>query len=285
MDTTGSADPVPEGSSGEGHRRRRAIVLSILGVVVVAGLVGGIWFASRWSDRGSDQASLEEARARAEGAEVAEGLLQPASGLYTFASTGTESLSLLGTTQSWGATTPATVTASQGGCWTLRLDYSNYHWNAQTYCPRARVLEETTTTGYQAFDFVATTVSEQTEWLCDPPGQAIRLDAEPGDSWEQSCDGASAARGTSVTSAGTNEFVGEEKLSIDGEDVTVFHYKVTRDLSGDQSGHEENELWYHARTGLLVKTVRNVQVSSPSPIGDVVYHETGELVLTSLTPS
>jgi hypothetical protein len=65
----------------------------------------------------------------------------------------------------------------------------------------------------------------------------------------------------------------------------VLHYRTVRDLTGDQRGHEENELWYHARTGLMVKTVRDVEVASPSPIGDVVYRESGELVLRSLTPA
>jgi hypothetical protein len=35
----------------------------------------------------------------------------------------------------------------------------------------------------------------------------------------------------------------------------------------------------------MVKTVRDVEVASPSPIGDVVYRESGELVLRSLTPA
>jgi hypothetical protein len=121
--------------------------------------------------------------------------------------------------------------------------------------------------------------------LCEPPGQAVRLDARPGQRWEQSCTGPSATRGTSVTSSGTDELVGEETLRIEGEQVPVLHYRTVRDLTGDQTGHEENELWYHARTGLMVKTIRDVRVASPSPIGDVIYEESGELVLTSLEPA
>jgi hypothetical protein len=257
----------------------------VAGVVVLLLVGGGTWFAVRWSQRGADEASLSEAKARVKGTEVGEGLLQPASGVYTYSSTGTESLSLLGTTQEWGATIPATVTAADEGCWVLRLDYSTHHWNAQTYCPEGQVLEETTSQGYQAFDFVATTIGEQTDWLCEPPGQAVRLDARPGQRWEQSCTGTSATRGTSVTSSGTDELVGEETLRIEGEQVPVLHYRTVRDLSGDQTGHEENELWYHARTGLMVKTIRDVRVASPSPIGDVIYEESGELVLTSLEPA
>jgi hypothetical protein len=191
MDTDVPTESAPA-PSGEGDRAsgdvapphvsrgRRRLVWVLLGVAVVAVAVGSVWFARRWSERGADEASMSEARARAQGPEVAEGLLQPASGVYTYASAGTESLSLLGTTQSWGATIPATVTAAEGSCWVLRLDYSTHHWNAQTYCPSGTVLEETTSVGYQAFDFVATTIGEETNWVCDPPGEAIRHERHSG---------------------------------------------------------------------------------------------------------
>lgn len=276
-----------ENASTEKKSSPHPLRWTLLGVAAVALAAFGIWFAFRWSDRGAEEASLDEAvesaRSRGNGNSNGEDLLQPATGVYTYSAKGTETLSLLGTSQDWGATVPGAVVALGDGCWEQRLDYSTHHWHSQTFCARGRVLEEVSGTIFQSFDFVATTVDELTEFTCDPPGEAVRLDAEPGDVWQQSCTGISG-RGTTVVSAGDDEFLGEETLEIEGEEVPVLHYKLTREMSGDQRGNEANEQWYHARTGLLVKTVHDIEVASPSPIGDVIYTEKGELVLTSLTP-
>ena len=285
----GGEQPSAEQSGGDqppakSHRRRWII----LGAAAVVAVVGGTWFAVRWSQRGADEASVTEAveaaRAKGNGVEVSESLLQPATGVYTYASSGTEKLSLLGTAQDWGATIPGSVVAAGDGCWEHRLDYSTHHWHSQVFCPRGDVLEEVTGIVFQSFDFVAATVEEKSDFVCDPPGELIRLDADSGDVWEQSCSGHSPERGTSLVSAGTNEFIGEETLSIEGEDVPVLHYLLTREITGDQTGTEINEQWFHAHSGLLVKSRREIEVASPSPIGDIVYTENGELVLTSLTP-
>jgi hypothetical protein len=204
--------------------------------------------------------------------------------VYTFAGTGTEKLSLLSTTQHWGPRIPVTVTEDTNSCWTFRVDYSTHHWQSVRYCAKGRVLQETDETTYQVFDFVAFKAGDTNNVVCRPPIDRIRVDAKPGAQWHVACDGQSKSRGTKFHAAGTDAFVGVERLRVGKELVPAYHYSVERAISGSQAGRERYQMWYSVLDGLPVKTDRQVEVTSPSPIGDVTYVEKGSYALTSLTP-
>jgi hypothetical protein len=289
------AGPGPGDGPGEVTRRRwfrRPGVVVPIGLVALAAAVGAAFFLRAWNERGADEASVDrsvEGFREDQAGDGSVGLLRPAAGVYTYAAQGTEQLSLLGTTQAWGDQVPATVTIVEGpagteGCWTIRFEFSTNHTQATTYCADERVLEEVTGSTSQTFDFVATQVTDVTEFRCDPPGQLVKLDAEPGESWEQSCQGTSPERGTTVTSAGTNTFLGVEPVEVGDEAVDALHYRVDRTLSGDQDGIESTEYWFDPRTALPLQAVRAITVASPSPLGDITYTEEGRYRLTSLTP-
>lgn len=267
------------------YRRPRRLVV-IVALVALAGGVGV--FAALWANRGAEEVSTQDAieRYRQEeggGAETA-GFLRPASGVYTYEASGTERLSLLDTSQQWGPTMPATVTREPNDCWSIRIDFNTNHWQEKRYCPSEDLLLDVGGRSYQSFDLVATTIGDTTEFTCDPPGEVIRVNAEPGESWNLSCDGRSESRGTEVTSAGTTTFVGIEQLTIGGEEVAALHYREQRELSGDQTGTNDTDEWFAVTDGLLLRSTHDARVSSPSPIGDVVFTEEGEFQLTSLTP-
>lgn len=273
----------PDRSRGHWYRRPRWIACLIV-VGVLAG--GAIAFAISWSHRGANEASIENAVdkfRRNHGASTA-GFLRPAPGVYTFVGTGTEKLSLLATTQHWGPRIPVTVTEGMNSCWAFRVDYSTHHWQSVRYCAKGRVLQQTGEATSQTFDFVAFTASDANDIVCDPPVDRIRVDAQPGARWAVACDGHSTSRGTKFHAAGTDTFVGIEKLRIGGEVVPAYHYSVDRTLSGDQSGSEHYDMWYSVLNGLPLKTDRRVTVESPSPIGAVTYTEHGTYTLSSLTP-
>ena len=267
------------------YRRPRRLALVVTLVLLTGG--AGV-FAVLWANRGAEEVSTQDAieRFREEeggGTETA-GFLKPATGVYTYEASGTEELSLLGTSQKWGPTMPATVTRQADDCWSLRIDFSNNHWQEKRYCSSENLLLDVGGRVHQSFDLVATTIGDTTDFTCDPPAEVIRVDAEPGDSWDVSCDGRSEVRNTQVTSTGTTTFVGIEQLEIGGEEVASLHYRDRRDLSGDQTGTEDTHDWFAVTDGLLLRSTHDTRVSSPSPIGDVVYTEEGEFRLTSLTP-
>ena len=266
------------------YRRRLTRVLAALGVLLVA---GGAFAAYRWSQRGAGEASAKEAIARYRreaGANPDAGFLRPAAGVYAYQAKGTERISILGTSQQWGPRMPATVVHEAGDCWTLRIDYNTNHWQEQRYCPSGRRLLDLGERIFQSFDFGVAHVSDTNVITCNPPGEAIRVDAQPGDTWRQSCTGRSAGGDTKVTSSGTNTFVGIEQLRIEGETVPALHYRQRRTLSGDQKGREDTHIWFGVLDGMVLRSTHDTRVTSPSPVGDVDYVEQGEFQLTSRKP-
>jgi hypothetical protein len=279
----GEDAPPDEGSARPWWRRPRWIaLLAALAILVIGGTVFGL----AWSRRGAEQASVEEA---VEGldrdARDGEGdFLRPATGVYVYAGEGTEQLSVLDTTQQWGPELPAVVERDGSRCWTFTIEYNTHHEQSTTWCPNGDVLEEAGGSTFQSFDFVVTTVEDRTTFVCAPPGETIRVRAEPGSTWRQSCDGGSAQQGTHVTSAGTNTFVRVDTVDVGGESVRAFHYRVKRTLTGDQSGEEVVDTWYRTRDGLPLRVERDAKVDSPSPVGTVTYVERGTYRLTSVEP-
>lgn len=264
--------------------RWRRILLAVLAVLVLGGVV---FWAVIWRNRGADEASTEDVldrfRRQNGTTEAAAELLRPAPGVYSYRAEGDEGLSFLDTRQNWGPTMPATVTRGEDGCWNLRLEYSTLHWREFRYCTDRRSLDEVGGTIYQGFDF-GVVVGETTEFVCDPPVPSVRLDAKEGDHWDARCTGETQAQKTNVVSAGTNTFVGPEKIEIGGEKVAALHYRQDRTLTGAQTGDEVTEYWYAARDGMMLKCVHRATVVSPSPLGDITFTADGSFQLSSLEP-
>jgi len=289
-DRTGEPTTTTGDTGGAGRpwyrRPPRVVPLAVLLVLLVA---GGARLAVAWINRGAEEAStrdvIERYRREAGGGAGTSGFLRPARGVYTYRASGTERLSILGTAQQWGPTMPATLTTGADGCWTLRIDYSTNHWQEEDYCPSGNRLLDEGGRGYQSFDFGAAKIGDTTVFTCDPPGEVIRVDARPGESWPQSCEGRSQGSGTTVRSAGTNTFVGIEELVIGGRKVPALHYRQRRTLSGDQTGTEDTHSWYAVGDAMLLRATHDTTVRSPSPIGEVTYTEQGEFRLTSLRPT
>ncbi len=259
-------------------------MLAGFGVFVLA---GGAFVAFRWSQRGAHEASTADAIAqyrRDQGHNAGAGFLRPASGVYTYRAQGSERISVLGTTQQWGPTAPATVTRGTGECWALRIAYNTNHWEEQRYCPTRTGLLDLGQRIHQSFDFGVTNVGDTNVITCRPPGEAIRIAAQPGDSWRQSCTGRSGDQKTTVTSAGRNTFVGIEPVPVGGKAVPALHYRQRRTLSGDQTGTEDTELWFALDDGMVLRSTHDARVVSPSPVGDVTFVERGTITLLSRVP-
>ena len=216
----GDSDVRPGGEHEPGRRHwfRRPRWIALMIVAAVAG---------RWGDSVRDrvvasgrEGSLDRQGCRQvpqEPRTSTAGFLRPAPGVYTFVGTGTEKLSLLATTQHWGPRIPVTVTDDSNGCWTFRVDYSTHHWQSVRYCAKGRVLQQTGETTFQSFDFVAVKASDTNDTVCNPPIDRIRVDAKPGARWHVACDGRSKSRGTKFHAAGTDTFIGIEKLRVGSE--------------------------------------------------------------------
>jgi hypothetical protein len=272
---------------GPNHRRRK-ILLIVLGVVLVAVAVGVIDFARRWGDRGAEQASIDktvESFRKGQGDDVdAQSKLLPRAGVYVYAGEGREHLSFLSTSQPQGPELPGTIVHEGDGCWSFAVSYNEYHSQTWNYCARDGKLYDEGGVTKQKFDFVATSASSTSTFVCDPPALVLDPKAEPGASERQSCTGTTEPMDATTTDAGTGTYVGRETIEVDGEDVETHHYRVVRTLNGDQTGNSRSDWWFRVTDALPVRNTREIEVRSPSPIGDVTYTEEGSFTLSSLAP-
>lgn len=86
------------------------------------------------------------------------------------------------------------MTRGANGCWTLRIEYSTNHYQEWDECPTKDALQETGGRTFQSFDSVAAKISDLNEFRRIPPGDTIRVKAQPDQQWRVSCDGRSTTR-------------------------------------------------------------------------------------------
>jgi hypothetical protein len=231
--------------------------------------------------------SVEEAEEQFEGGEggTPGSRPRPDEGVYVYEGSGTESLSILPGEHAQGPELPATITHRDNGCWVFRIDYHEDHSQSFRFCPRGDLLEERSTEIEQAWGVSPGTISSRASFECGP-GESIVIDpaADPGDSWRRSCSGTNDTLSGTTVSAGPYRFVGVETVTVDDEEVEALHFHDRRTISGAQHGDEVLDFWLRATDGLPLRNERTVEVTSPSPLGDVTYRETGAYVLTALEP-
>ena len=263
------------------------MIIGVIAVgVAVVGVGGG---ALLWGGNRARQASVSDAldnfRDRSS-ARQPMASLEPEAGVYTYAATGTEKLSLFNSAQPWGPTIPMTITGARNdGCYAMRMEFSTNHVQTFDYCATDAALQDVAGRTEQRFSFGALDVDDTNVFKSDPRFDVIRRSAKPSDSWSAASAGKSPTRDTAVRSVGTITYVGPETISVNGSPVAVYHYLDERTLSGDQTGTESDDQWFAQSNGLLVQLRRSVRVNSPSPIGQVTYTEQGSATITSLTPT
>ena len=264
--------------------------IALVAVAVVAGL-----FVSREDPeaRPVDEA-VEDFRSTEDNGDDAPTELRPTSGVYQLSGQGHEAISFPPVTQTDGSTMPMTISSLPEGCWRLRVDYNEAHWQDWELCPDGDLLLEMGGHTFQRWDFGAAQVENLSTFTCDPPAPFAVFDVERDGSddsdsesnevMERSCTGLNdQVEGTTVTS-GTITVVGIETVEVDGEELEAVRFRTENVISGAQSGVNDFDMWLSTTDGLPLRGERNVRVDSDSPIGTITYTEEGSWQLDSTTP-
>ncbi|MBK9178390.1 MAG: hypothetical protein IPM45_02250 [Acidimicrobiales bacterium] len=269
-------------STGERPRRWRWVVLAVLGAALLAGAVLVLLVV-----RGRDarRVSVDEAvdRYRASTTIGGPALGRPAQGVYTLTGSGSEKLSFQTTGQTIGPTLTATVTWRGDSCWDLRIDYNANHWQTWRYCIEGDHVVDEGGAVFQRIDLVVAHPESLSISACEPPVPSLRRGATAGTTWDDTCTVVTDGRGRSEL-IGTVTFLGDEAVTVAGEEVSAGHNRYERRYSGAQRGHGVLDTWFATDTGLPLRSRWELQITSGSPIGDVTYTESGEWTLDSLTP-
>jgi hypothetical protein len=195
----------------------------------------------------------------------------PSPGVYSYRTTGGESLSLPGMARSFPSTTSMIVT--DGDCATVSWVPLTQHTETMTECAGPGggfdVPRLFTTESIAGTDTTSTVSCPATAYLM-PPSPV------PGQKWAATCSLRSPAE--KVMLAG--EALGHSTISIAGRSVTVERTRVTLTFDGNQAGTNPTDYWIVPSSGLVVREKEEVAVTS----GGVSYSENMLSTLTSLSP-
>ena len=255
-------------------QQHRLLAVLILAFVIVSSAGGTAWalvFRTVSSPVGLREALRIYRR------EQTEKMLQtlrdhlPSPGVYSYRTTGGESLSLPGMARSFPPTTSMIVTG--GNCATVSWVPLTQHTETTTECPgpgggfvAPRIVTQESIAGT---DTTSTLACPATAYLLPPT-------ATPGQKWAATCSLQSPAE--KVELAG--EPLGQSAMTIAGRAVTVEHTRFTLSFDGSQAGTNPTDFWIVPSTGLVVQEKEDVAVTS----GGVHYSENMLSTLTSLRP-
>jgi hypothetical protein len=196
----------------------------------------------------------------------------PASGVYTYRTSGGEGLSLMGVQRSFPSTTSMIV--ADGLCATVSWVPITQHTESTTVCAGAagalsvpRLVTDESIAGTTATSVVR---CPATAYLLPPATQ-------PRGRWGATCSLASPAEKVSLD----GEALGPATMVVGGHDVSVEHVRLTLTFSGSDDGTNPTDFWIVPSSGLIVRERETVGVTQ----GGVRYSESMDAVLTTLDPT
>jgi len=231
------------------------------------------------------EVTLREAEARAgSGGSSASTGGRPAPGVYAYAGSGTERLTLPPLSQTEGPTIPGTVTLEGTDCWVLRLDYSTHHWQTWRFCQHGTDLWEAGGRTWQLWSIGPVDVANLSTFTCDAGSMALPASGSDGEVWHSRCTGTNSTVAGTTVSTGPYRLVGTTTLTIGGVPLRTVRFHRTRADSGAQTGTERADVWLDGRTGLPVRLEQHLRVTTSTRFGTSTYSQDGVLELTSTTP-
>jgi hypothetical protein len=198
----------------------------------------------------------------------------PEPGVYTYATSGGESIDALGGRRHEYPDV-STITVTHRGCGaSLRWRPLRERWDDTTLCPSPRGMELRRERNHHEFFNIA----DDRDFVCEAGSLFFPAPAEPGDTWTATCSTGEIA----VVRTGT--IVGTRQVDVGGTPVRVLEFEVDDAISGASTGTTQRTVSVVPETGLIVELDLTTDVRNDSPIGDVHYQESYQLRLTSLEP-
>jgi hypothetical protein len=261
------------------RHRRWPWVLGVPVVLLAAGFLVIVLTTSR-----AHEVTMAQAEQRLGGQGKGVAGARPARGVYEYAGSGTDRLTLPPMSQSDGPTMPGTVTLSGRNCWVWRIDYSSHHWETVDYCRHGDATWETGGQIWQLWSIGPLRETNLTTMTCAPHTVSLPATAVPGQVWHERCTGTSTAVKGAMVSAGPYRFLGPRALIVGGRVVRADEFLRLRTDTGAQRGTERSELWIDAANGLPIRLRRDITVITDTPFGTSTYTQSSVFSLASLVP-
>lgn len=198
----------------------------------------------------------------------------PAPGVYSYATTGGDRISLAGARHQYPEVTHAVIRHTGGCGWSVEHHVLEEHVDFHDRCTDPDAVS--VTADGREVEFYGQ--RDGLLYQCDPPATLLYEAADTVSTGTCSTqDGGSDAhyRGTRV---------GDETLDVGGEPVVTVHVNIEFEMTGDARGTSTVDVWLHPETGLIVREERVVDTYARAVWGDVRYQEEATFHLLSLTP-
>jgi hypothetical protein len=196
----------------------------------------------------------------------------PTPGVYTYRTSGSESLNLVGMSRSFPSSTSMIV--ADGRCATVSWVPITQHTEATTVCNApngALTVPKLVTDESIAGSTTTSTIECPASTYLVPPAPS------PGQRWAATCALASPAE--KVELAG--RALGQSTMAVGGHTVSVMHTRLMLTFTGTEHGTNPTDFWIVPRSGLIVREQETVGVTQ----GGVHYTENMETTLTRLDPA
>ena len=271
--------PPPPPPPRRRHRRWPWIAAGAV-VAVIAVIAGLFWFGGETAK----QVSIDKARSRLPSGQAAGPLGQrPAPGVYEYAGSGTDRLTLPPESQSHGPSMPGTVTLQGADCWTFRIDFSTHHWQTWDFCWRGGEMQQTGGQLWQLWPVGPMSLTNSTSVTCTPAVPILRARPSPGDTWNGRCSATSSAVKGTMEATAVYRDLGRTEVRVNGVAVPAEHLSITQTDQGSQKGAESYQMWVQAGSGLLLRLDQDIKVSTATPFGTATYTQKGTFSLVSQT--
>jgi hypothetical protein len=207
----------------------------------------------------------------------------PATGVYTYATSGSESASAPGlpaSTLGYPGTT--TMTVFSDGCG------EDWRWQPLSNRYEDMVVCRTTRNAislrsrFDSEEFYGAT--DNRNFACTAGSLLLPASAQPGEAVSGTCTNGGNANSGGLSISYTGEVVGDNVLEVGGVRVPTTQLVLNEKMTGDTVGTGTESIWLDSATGLPVKELRTENTRSESAVGWVPSSETFSLDLQSASP-
>jgi hypothetical protein len=196
----------------------------------------------------------------------------PAPGVYTYRTTGGESLNLVGVARSFPSSTSMIV--ADGQCATVSWVPITQHTEATTFCNAANgaltVPKLVTDESIAGSTSTSTITCPASSYLLPPAPRA-------GQRWSATCTQVSPAEKIKLV----GQALGPSTITVGGHRVPVMHARLMLTFTGSEHGTNPIDFWVVPGSGLIVREKETVAVTQSG----VRYNENMEATLSSLSPA
>jgi len=253
------------------HRFLSVIVLALVIVSAASGTAWALVFRTVSSPVGLREA-LRMYRREQTGKMVASLRTRlPTPGVYTYRTSGGESLNLVGVARSFPTTTSMIV--ADGHCATVSWVPITQHTETTTLCNApngALTIPKLVTDESIAGSTTTSTIN------CPASTYLLPAAARPGQHWTATCSQVSPAEKIGLA----GQSLGQTTMVVGGHAVSVTHARLTFTFTGTEHGTNPIDFWIVPSSGLIVREREYVGVTQ----GGVHYTENMDATLTGLDP-